>query len=747
MIGQTISHYKILEKLGEGGMGVVYKAEDRRLKRTVALKFLREDAFGDEHQRSRFVREAQTTAALEHPNICTVYEIDEQHEQIFISMAFIEGHGLKERLRSGVMPMADVVRVVREVLRGLDVAHRKNIFHCDINLTNIMVTEDDHIKIMDFGLAQIVGATDLARTGMVHGTMYYMAPEQIRGDAVDGRTDIWSLGVCMYEMLTAGLPFKGDYEPAVFYSILNEEPRPISALRPELPVEICRIVHRALAKDPAQRYASAAELLAELDAVTVESGHSVPDTSASSRAAIAVLPFTNMSTDKDQEYFCDGIAEDIINGLAHVDELRVVARTSAFAFKNRSEDIREIGRKLDVDVVLEGSVRKWGDTLRITAQLVNVGDGYHIWSERYDRQMKDVFAIQDEISQAIVDMLKIKLVGDVEQALTRHYTTNFEAYTFYLKGRYYWNRRSEDALRKSLDCFQQAIAEDPDYALAHAGLADTFNLMGFYSAQSPHEVFPEAKKAAAKALEMDDSLAEAYASLGFSHMFYDWDWAEAERCFLRSLELNPNYPTALHWYSEYLVLVGRMEEAMAQSKKALESDPLSLIINTLLGWIPHFDRRFDEAVIQYHKTQEMDPNFVPAHFFLGLTYVQKSEYELAVQEFNRGAALFGSSEMFAAADGYARARWGKRDEARRIADSLKKKSAERCVPLYYVAAIHAGLGEKAEAFEWLRKAHEQHDIWLGFLGVDPIWDSLRDQPEIADMMVRVGLQGKMSENG
>ncbi len=738
MVGGTISHYEILEKIGEGGMGIVYRATDTRLNRPVALKFLREDAVGNGDHKARFVREAQAAAALDHPNICTVYEIGEEADQIFISMSYIRGVGLDRVIQTVPLAPEAAVDIAIQIARGLNVAHEKGIYHCDIKASNIMLTGSHQVRITDFGLARIADEIE-SRRPTTPGTMAYMSPEQVRGDAVDHRTDIWSLGVCMYEMLTGELPFSDDYPDAVFYTIVNEQPKLLSALRPGIPSRLERLVARAMSKHADDRFQSMTEIEDELNIVRRELKVGPSHTPGSEPPSIAVLPFSDMSPDGDQEFFCDGISEEIINALNQVDGLRVVARTSAFAFKGRNEDIREIGRSLDVTSILEGSVRKSGQTVRITAQLIHVEDGFHLWSERFDRQMEDIFAIQDEIAQTIVRMLEVKLVGE-RRALVRRYTDNLDAYTSYLQGRYYWNKRTEDGLEKGLSFFEQAIAKDPEYALAYAGLADSYNLLGFYGVAPPKEVYPRAEEAAQKALQMDGTMAEAYASLAFARMFYDWDWPGAEEAFRQAIELNPGCSTAHHWYAEYMVLVGRGQDAAAQSKKALESDPLSLIINTLLGWVPYYERRYDEAINQLHRTLEMDPSFVPAHFFLGLSFVQTSVFDEAVAEFQHGESLFGESTLLVVVQGYAHAMAGDQEKAEAILDEVNRLSNGRYIQPYYTAAVYAALGDKDRTFEWLGRACEDRDTWVAFLGVDPIWDDIRSDERFMRLEERVGFR-------
>jgi serine/threonine protein kinase len=537
MIDRTVSHYRILEKHAEGGLGVVYKAEDTKLKRVVALKFLLPELTRDPAAKERFINEARAAASLDHPNVCAVYEIGETEDgRLYIAMAFYEGESLEAKIRKGPLGLGETLGIATQVAGGLAKAHSKGIIHRDIKPGNIMVTSDGTAKIVDFGLALLAGQVGLTGTGASVGTAAYMSPEQARGEQIDLRADIWALGVVIYEMLTGRLPFRGEYEPALIYCILHDPPKPMSAPRGVVPRGLKRIVMKAMEKSPDARYRTAEEMLAALQsyARTIAAGASAEkSTDAGELPSIAVLPFTDMSPGQDQEYFCEGIAEELINALVQIEGLRVAARTSASQFKGRAIDVRALGRQLNVKSVLEGSVRKAGDRIRITAQLVDVKQGYHLFSEKYDRTAGDIFAIQDEISIAIVDRLKVKLLSSQKPRLMKRHTENEEAYRLYLQGRYFWNRRHEGGLQRGIEYFQKAIEADPQYALPYSGIADCYCDLGWYDFLAPKEAFGRCKEAALKALEMDRDLAEAHASLAVALEFFDWDWPAAEREFER----------------------------------------------------------------------------------------------------------------------------------------------------------------------------------------------------------------------
>ena len=553
MIGQIISHYEITAKLGEGGMGVVYKAQDLKLDRPVALKFLPPHLLGNEDVRKRFEREAKAAAALQHPNICPVYEIDEVDGRMFIAMAFLEGEELTKRIEEGPLSVERLLDIAIQVARGLQEAHSKGVVHRDIKPANIMDTTSGQAVLMDFGLAQLASSSSkLTQDGTTIGTSAYMSPEQTTGEKVDHRTDVWALGVVLYEMATGQAPFQGHYQQAILYSILNEQPEPITAIRAGVPTALERIADKCLAKRADERYQTVSDLLADLSALKRVSDSAASKRPSSgttdARPSIAVLPFENRGRGDEDEYFSDGISEDITSALGKVERLQVAPRSMAFQFKGKRPTPREVGSALNVGHVLEGSVRRAGNRVRINVELIAIEEGYQVWSERYDRVMEDVFEIQDEISQAIVEKLKVKLVGREKELLAKRYTENLQAYNLCLRGRYYWYRRSLDSFRRAISFYEQALEEDPEYALAHSGLADCHTLLGFYGPVPANQAMPRAEAAALKALQIDTDLAAAHASVGAVHALYHWDWKGADRELRRAIELDPSYAVGHLWH-------------------------------------------------------------------------------------------------------------------------------------------------------------------------------------------------------
>ena len=743
MIGKTISHYQIIEKIGEGGMGIVYKAKDTTLERTVAIKFLPRQTATQAEERQRFYIEAKAAAALNHPNIATTHAIEEVEDDVFIVMEYIEGQELKQKIDAGPLPVEDAIHIILQIANGLQEAHKKGIVHRDIKSANIMLTGSGQIKIMDFGLAKVRGGAQVTQIGTTLGTAAYLSPEQARGEDVDHRTDIWSLGVVLYETIAGQLPFKGHYEQAVLYSILNEDPESITCLRRGVPTELEAIMNKALAKSPNERYQQVDGMLIDLNVLGKEletKSRQVPKEKCP--PSVAVLPFVNVSPEKENEYFSDGMTEEIIDALTKVEGLRVVSRTSVFAFKGKDQDIRKIGEQLNVSHVGEGSVRKAGNRVRITAQLINIADGYHLWSERFDREMEDVFTIQEEIAHMIVNALKIKLVRKAETPLVERSTENIKAYNLFLKGRYCWNKRTEAALKQCVNYFEQAIEIDPDYMLAYCGLADAYALLGIaeYGALPPMEVMPKAKAAAVKALEIDNTLAEAQTTVAHVKAFFDWDFTGADKEFNRAIELNPNYPFSHHWYALYLSAMERHDEAIAEEKRAQELEPLSLIINKNVGTIFYYARKYEQAIEQYKKALELDPDFARTHFFLGLAYISNSMFEEAIAEIKKAITFSGENTVMLALLASAIAMSGKKDEATKILKDLKKRLKRGYVPSFNLAILYMGLDEKASAFEWLEKAYQERSSWLVSLKVEPILDGLRSDPRFTALLKKVGLE-------
>jgi len=740
MIGKTISHYRIIEKLGEGGMGVVYKAEDLSLERPVALKFLSPRAMGTEEDQERFVHEAKAAASLNHPNICTIYEIATADGKTFIAMEYVEGENLRMRMKLAPLPLDEALAITADIGRGLAAAHERGIVHRDIKPANIVVTPNRVVKIMDFGLARIAGGAQLTQPGTTLGTVSYMSPEQARGDDIDGRTDVWSLGVVLYEMLTGRRPFVGDRDMAVIYSILNEDPQPAIELRPDIPETLEAILKKALTKDRNVRYASALEFAGDIFAVkgALETGTqatlAMPSVGALSRTqpSVAVLPFANLSTEPEQEYFCDGMAAEIINSLAQLDGLRIVARTSSFAFKGKNEDVREMGRQLGVATLLEGSVRRAGNRLRVTTQLINVSDGCHLWSNRFDREMEDVFAIQDEISLAVTDALKLRLLGEEKKKVVKRHTESFKAYRAYLKGRYHWFIRSSSDIEKAIEYLKEAVAIDPEYALAYAGLADCYGVLSIYRPVAPEEVYPKAKAAAERALELDDSLSEAHAALACIMDNYEWDWDGAEREIERAIALNPGYATAYQWKAEGLITQGRFDEAVEVMNKARELDPLSLFMNARVGMAFYYARRYDEAKAILETTLEVDPGFAQARYFLSLVYSMEERYEEAIKMI--------PEESYRAWVAVLHALNGDTDRAHEVMNDVLSRGSSR----YHWPSVRASfcfaLGDIDECFEWLGKAVEEKDPRLQNIMRSPFTDSLRDDPRFNAILEKMGLE-------
>jgi len=734
MIGKTISHYRILEKLGEGGMGVVYKAQDLKLERFVALKFLSPYLGRDDEEKERFIHEAKAASGLEHNHICTIHEIDEtlieNRDQMFIVMAYYDGETLNQKIKKKPLGLEEAVSIAIHTAQGLARAHEANIIHRDIKPGNIIITERGEVKILDFGLAKLAGQSEITKVQTTLGTVAYMSPEQANTEDVDHRTDIWSLGVVLYEMITGERPFRGAYEQSVVYSIMNEDPEPITIVRAGIPEELELIIQRAMAKRLNERYGYIEEMLSDLKQLLkhIESGSFTEESSKESKPSIAVLPFVNMSPQQDQEYFCDGMAEEIINALSQIKSLHVVARTSAFSFKGEKADISEIGKKLKVEHVLEGSVRKAGNRVRITAQLVKVADGYHIWSEKYDRNMEDIFDIQDEISLAIVENLKVKLLGEKQTAVVKRYTDNLEAYHLYLKGRFFSEMLTPEGFEKANECFELALTEDENYAQVYTGLGLVQLFITLFGNISPNEIIPKIRMCAEKALEIDDTISEAHCLLAFCYMSYDWNWPSAEKALKQALILNPNSSLIHVYHSVFLTFIERHDEAIAAAKRARERDPLSDFINYIFGQALYIAGHTNESIKDLQKSLTMNPNYFPLHYTIGYNYRKKSMMNEALEAFEKAYHLSGGLPWTEGLLSITLFEMGKHDRAKALLESLEQRSKREYIPPSILSIVHRIFGHAGETGQCLENAYEAHDSFLCWLRVSPV-DTYRIPPD------------------
>ena len=722
-------------------MGVVFKAEDTKLKRPVALKLLPMEVSHFPEAKERFIREAQAAAALDHPNICTVHEVEEHDGQMYIAMAYIDGTSLKQKIAQEPLRIDEALGIAVQIAEGLEEAHRKGIVHRDIKPANIMLTAKGQAKIMDFGLARLECAGDLTRPAAVMGTISYMSPEQALGKKVDHRTDIWSFGSLLYEMLAGQGPFQGGHEQAILQAIVHGDPQPITAIRHDVPVGLDKILERCLKKNPLDRYPDASALISDLKAINLAEIASIPSVAVPKVApSIAVLPFTNMSPEKDQEYFAEGIAEELINALAHVQGLRVVARTSAFALKSMNLDIREIGRMLSVKAVLEGSVRKAGNRLRVTAQLINVEDGFHLWSERYDREMADIFAIQDEITEAIVESLKVTMRVGEKTALRKRSTDNPEAYSLYLKGLHFVARPSPESYEKALSYYRAAIDKDPNFAMAYAGIAGVFGGLGAMNLAPPAEMWPKAKAALQKAFSLDENLAEAHVISALMAMWYEWDWEAATRSFDRVLSLYPGNAMSRGTHGWFLLNRKRFDEAIREIKKALELDPLMPLY---YGWSVGLHvavGRPDEALQEFAKALEIDPNNGLAYFHAGMAYYRKGLLDEAIDTLEKGKKLVVFPGWIEQNLGLIYLRKGDREKATQILEEMiESKKKIKNLSATCIAWLAGAMGKFDLAFEYLDKSYEERDTLMAFIHiyVEFLCPAIAADPRFKDILAKM----------
>lgn len=814
--GTLLSHYRVLSRLGAGGMGEVYLAEDPRLGRKIALKLLTPELTKDSDRVRRFEQEARAVSTLNHPNIITIYEVGQSDSGHFIATEFIEGESLRQHLLRVRPTLQEVLDLAIQAAGALSAAHAAGVMHRDIKPENIMLRPDGYLKVLDFGLAKLAEVATSSgdhdsptiplfetEPGILMGTVSYMSPEQGRGLKVDPRTDIFSFGIVLYEMIGGRVPFEGSTPSEVIAAILEREPVPLPRYAPGVPSELDRIVNKALRKNREERYQTAKDLLIDLKTlrqeleftarlersmeVASDSGgqlassktvrlpstvtQAAPPPRATSSAeyliselkrhkkstaavlgcvalvvvglvyfggkattidSMAVMPFVSQGGDPDVDFMADGITERLIKTLSQLPNLKVRSLSSVLRYKGQQTDPRTLGKDLSVSAVLTGRIVQRGDGLSVSVELVDARDNSLIWGEQYARKVADSTLLQEEIAGQVYERLQLKLTGEQRR---RH-----DAYQLYTRGRYYWNRRTPDGLRKGAEFFEQAVDKDPAYVPAYAGLADSYNMLVVYGALSPKEGFPKAKAAATRALEMDERLAEAHTALGFVAERFDWDWATAEAEYKRAIDLKPDYATAHHRYGVFLCSMGRFSEAVVALEQARQLDPLSLIINADLARPYYFGGQYEKAIEHLRKTVAMDPNFAPGHRYLGLAYSQQGLHAEALEELQKAASLSGDSAPMKTELAYVSAVSGRKADALKILDELAEVSPSRDVPSYFAAVIHAGLGQKNQAFEALEKALDERYSSLTFLRVEPIFAGLRSDPRFDQILRRIGLR-------
>jgi len=789
-VGEKFNYYKINSAIGAGGMGEIYLAFDTRLRRDVAIKILPVNLTQDASAVGRFMREAHAASALNHPNILTIYDIGEHNDIHFIATEFVEGQTLRQHIKNSLLSLSETLDIAVQVASALVAAHDAGIVHRDIKPENIMIRSDGYVKVLDFGIAKLTeseppkinadAVTSIQAAtapGMILGTVFYMSPEQARGLEVDTRSDIFSLGVMIYEMVTGSLPFSGATMSDVIVAILQSEPKSLSELVKNLPSELEWSVAKALCKNRDERYQTIKGLLGDLKRLRqrlefeteLRRVHNSNNTSAVStqillaeqatqilprnllspnrktrtRKAIdslAVLPLVNDSNDANTEYFSDGITECIINSLSKLPKLRVVPRSTVFRYKGQETDLQKIGDELGVRAIFAGRIVQLGDSIIVKTELVDVANEAQIWGEQYRREMTDIFTLVDDIAEDISEKLRLKLTGEEKKRLAKRYTENADAYRFYLKGRYFvTTKRTEEWIKKGIEYFQKAIDLDPNYALAYSGIAEAYGFLASSTGGwAPRKAYPKAKAAALKALELDDALGEAHCSLGFFRLLYDWNFAAAEREFEKAIKLSPNYPNAHDGYGFYLKAVGRHAEAIEKCKAAQRLDLLSPFAHVSLGYAYYFARDYDRAIDECSKALEMDKYSTFAYRNLGLAYLQQGKSDSAIDALSK-AVTFSSGELaFESYLGFAYAMAGRKTEAMEALTNLRDIAKQRYVSAYNFAMIHLGLGEIDNSIESLEKAFEERSGFLPFLKVEPILDPLREDLRFQNLLRRIG---------
>ncbi len=752
--GARLGPYEIVAPLGSGGMGEVYRAHDTRLAREVAIKVISADYSADPQRLRRFEQEARAAARLSHPNILAVYDIGTHDGLPYVVSELLDGQTLEHHLARQPLETAALLDLAMQLADALATAHEHGIVHRDLKPSNVFVTSRGQVKVLDFGLAKIrsesgaaASAAESALTvdtltspGTALGTIAYMSPEQARGETVDERSDLFSAGVVLYEMATGQRPFGGSTSAVVFEAILNRMPTPPTHVNPRVAPELDRIIGRALEKDVHRRYQHARDLLADLRTTkrAIDAG-SGPTSGAAARTppSIAVLPFSDMSPQHDQEYFCEGLAEELINALTALAGLRVAARSSAFQFTGHAHDVKKVGEQLKVETVLEGSVRKAGNRLRITAQLIKVADGYHLWSERYDRDLDDVFAVQEEIARAIVEKLKVQLAG--EQAIVKPHTADPEAYNLYLQGRYYWSRRGAGFLQQAIDCFERAIARDPSYALAHTGLADSYTVLGVFGVVPPGVALERARPAAERAIALDARLAEGHQALAFIRRMLDWNFREAERAYRIALDLKPGFALAHAQFGLMLASLGRIDEATAEVTRARAIEPLSGLVAYYSAAVHWFARRSEEALEECRRVNTLDPGLVASLWVESGILAQVGRMDEACQAADRAVTLSRRQTFFLGNAAWVQAAAGRRDAALSLVDELRDRSTREYVSPLHFADVATALGNLDEAFVWFERAYRERAPLLAIAATLPAYDSLRSDPRFGELLRKIGL--------